>query len=208
MHPSSPPWWSNWSSQRRSLCGWLASGWDQKQRGSSPSLSPFQPHDKEAEGGGGFLLLTPNKWACRLLGWMVVLRIVFSLRGNFEGRLGANAPPTACMQQPTSSPSPSACLHPSMKEVMERIRKETGKLKGADQKINGHKNLHWREKACNRRAISVDSRPPQNVWRVSRVTKSFHFLCSMGIAQTCLRKLSCSTLICGWTWAENEKETR
>ena len=39
-------------------------------------------------------------------------------------------------------------------------------------------------------AIGVGSGPPQNVWRVSRVTKSFHFLCSKGIAQTCLKEFS------------------
>ena len=159
-------------------------------------------------GGGGFCYWSPTNGPVAFLDGWSSFALFFLLGATLKAALGANAPPTACMQQPTSSPSPSTCLHPSMKEVTERIRKETGKLKGADQKINGHKNLNWREKACNRWAIGDDSRPPQNVWRVSRVTNSFHFLCSKGIAQTCLRKLSCSTLICERTWAENEKETR
>ena len=48
-------------------------------------------------------------------------------------------PSTACVRQETSSPSPFVYLHPSLKRVTEWIRKETDRLKGADQRVNRHK---------------------------------------------------------------------
>ena len=114
-------------------------------------------------------------------------------------------PPAAYVQQPTSSPSPFACLNPSLKEVTEIISKKMDGLKEANQNVDKCRNLCWQEKACNRRTMGVNSGPPQNAWRVSRVTKSFHFLCSKGIAQTRLRNFSCLSIIYRRTWAEKQK---
>ena len=47
-------------------------------------------------------------------------------------------PPIAYVQWQTSSLSPSVYLHPSLKMVTKRIRKETDMLKEADQKVNEH----------------------------------------------------------------------
>lgn len=39
-------------------------------------------------GQRGLLLLVPNEWARPLLGWMLVLGIIFSFGGNFRAHLG------------------------------------------------------------------------------------------------------------------------
>ena len=53
--------------------------------------------------------------------------------------------------------------------------------------------VKWR----SHRATGVSFRPPQKAWKVSKVTKSFHFLSSKGIAQTFLRKSSYLSVIFG-----------
>ena len=67
-------------------------------------------------------------------------------------------------------------------------------------------DLQRREEACSLQAMGVSSGPLQNAWRVSRVTKSFHFCCSKGISQTFLRKFSYSSVILGWTCAGKKRK--
>ena len=59
-----------------------------------------------------------------------------------------------------------------------------------NKNTDGQGNLQRYEEACSRWAIGVDFGPLQKAWRVSKVTKSFHFLSSKGITLTFLRKFS------------------
>ena len=144
------------------------------------------------------LLLINNRWACPLLGRMAILGVALPFLCN--SRAHPTPPPTACTWQQTSSPMPSAYQRLSLKKLIEKVRKIRDGLKNEWTWISQQQG-----KVCNWRAISVGSRPPQNAWKVSRVTKSFHFLCSKGISKTCLMKPSYSSLIYGRAWARNEK---
>lgn len=59
---------------------------------------------------------------------------------------------------------------------------------------------------CSGQATGVGSGPPQKAWRLSSVTKSFHFLSSKGMAQTLLRKFSCSSVISSRSKIEKQEK--
>ena len=110
-----------------------------------------------------------------------------------------------CIRAATSFLTKGLYLPMSISKKALRWVMRTG---GVKTEVDGQMNLWWWEEACNRRVMGVVFGPPQNAWRVSRVTKSFHFLSSRGIVQTLLRKVSCSLVILGWTWAKSQKEQK
>lgn len=83
---------------------------------------------------GGLLLLIPNRWACPLLGWTVVLGVALSLWGNFRSHLEGHVDASPCyLHAAVDFLTIALCLLASiffLKRVTERVRKVTDELKG------------------------------------------------------------------------------
>lgn len=157
--------------------------------------------------GRRFMLLISCGRSSPLLGWTVILSFTFPFIDRLEDHLGGRRRClplllTSSGRFPYQRPLPT---YVHLWKMTEWIREWTDKER-VNRSTDGQEGLRHHEATCSRRATGVGLGPPQKAWRVSRVTKSFHFLSSNRITQTFLRIFSCSSFISRQTEAKKQEE--